>query len=104
MRGRAARHHPRRRIERLRERLVASAGARRPCSPTNCATMRFSCALARSLHAINPLATVARGYAILQDAQGRVVRGIDAVAAGDRLQARLHDGRLDLRWRPKGRA
>ena len=57
--------------------------------------------LARSLHAISPLATVARGYAILQDAQGRVIRGIGAVAPGDRLQARLHDGRIDLRVEAK---
>ena len=53
--------------------------------------------LARSLHAISPLATVARGYSILQRNDGRVVRGIADVATGDRLRARLHDGTLALR-------
>ena len=90
--------HPQRRIARLRERLHALEG--RPRSLLAQRLQREALhlrGLARSLHAISPLATVARGYAILQDAHGRVVRGIDAVAPGDRLQARLHDGRIDLR-------
>jgi exodeoxyribonuclease VII large subunit len=53
--------------------------------------------LARSLEAVSPLATVARGYAILQREDGRIVRGIGDVAAGDRVQARLQDGVLPLR-------
>ena len=90
--------HPRRRIERLRERLLALRGRPQTLLAHQLRHHALQLrGLARSLHAISPLATVARGYAILQDAQGRVVRGIDAVAAGDRLQARLHDGRLDLR-------
>jgi exodeoxyribonuclease VII large subunit len=53
--------------------------------------------LARSLEAVSPLATVARGYAILQKPDGQVVRSRADVAVGDRLQARLHDGMLPLR-------
>jgi exodeoxyribonuclease VII large subunit len=53
--------------------------------------------LARSLHAISPLATVARGYAILQRRDGGIVRSVADVASGDALQARLADGRLDVR-------
>jgi len=53
--------------------------------------------LARSLHAISPLATVARGYAILQRRDGRIVRSVTDSVAGDALQARLADGRLQLR-------
>lgn len=53
-------------------------------------------ALARSLEAVSPLATVARGYAILQHDDGRVVRSIGDAAVGDPLQARLSDGRLRL--------
>lgn len=53
--------------------------------------------LARSLDAVSPLATIARGYAILQDDQGRVVRSVRGTAVGDRLEARLQDGALQLR-------
>ena len=57
--------------------------------------------LARSLHAISPLATVARGYSILQQADGHIVRSIADAASGDALDARLHDGRLRLRVETK---
>ena len=53
--------------------------------------------LARSLSATSPLATVARGYAILQHEDGRVVRAVSDVATGDRLDARVTDGALKLR-------
>jgi len=53
--------------------------------------------LARALDAISPLATVARGYAILERDDGSSVRSIQQVAPGERLSARLSDGRLRLR-------
>ena len=53
--------------------------------------------LARSLDAVSPLATIARGYAILQDQNGRVVRSVDDTRAGERLEARLQDGTLVVR-------
>jgi exodeoxyribonuclease VII large subunit len=53
--------------------------------------------LARSLEAVSPLATVARGYAILQREDGRVVRRVHDVHAGERLDARLADGVLRVR-------
>lgn len=53
--------------------------------------------LARSLEAVSPLATVARGYAILRHGDGRVVRGTGDVIAGDLLSARVADGELRLR-------
>lgn len=53
--------------------------------------------LARSLDAVSPLATIARGYAILQDDSGRVVRSIGDARAGERLEARLQDGTLAVR-------
>ena len=56
--------------------------------------------LARSLEATSPLSTLSRGYAILQHPDGRLVRGIDDARAGDRLQARLHDGTLPVRVEP----
>ncbi|RZA36070.1 MAG: exodeoxyribonuclease VII large subunit [Lysobacteraceae bacterium] len=53
--------------------------------------------LARSLEAISPLATVARGYAIVTDAQGNLVRSVKQVRQGDAVSARLGDGALTLR-------
>jgi exodeoxyribonuclease VII large subunit len=58
--------------------------------------------LARSLEAISPLATIARGYSILQDDAGRIVRSVHAVAPGDRLAARLRDGTLKVRVEEPG--
>jgi exodeoxyribonuclease VII large subunit len=52
--------------------------------------------LARSLSAISPLATVARGYAILQHEDGRVVRAVADVAGGDVVDARVSDGKIKL--------
>ncbi len=53
--------------------------------------------LARSLSAISPLATVARGYSILQREDGRVVRAVEDVASGDRVDARVTNGTLKLK-------
>jgi exodeoxyribonuclease VII large subunit len=52
---------------------------------------------ARTLHAVSPLATLERGYAILFDAEGRVLRSTAAVASGASVKARLADGELQLR-------
>ncbi|MFZ5606973.1 MAG: exodeoxyribonuclease VII large subunit [Pseudomonadota bacterium] len=53
--------------------------------------------LVRSLHAVSPSATIARGFSILQREQGQVVRRIEDVAAGERLHATVTDGLLLLR-------
>lgn len=53
--------------------------------------------LARALQAISPLAVLARGYALLQDEAGRVIRTPADTAAGASVQARLADGTLRLR-------
>ena len=50
-----------------------------------------------ALHAVSPLATLERGYAILFDADGQVLRSARGVAADTRLRARLADGELPLR-------
>lgn len=49
-----------------------------------------------SLLALSPAATLARGYAVLRDRDGRVVRDQAEVDAGDRLEAILHTGRLGV--------
>ena len=49
---------------------------------------------AHRLEALSPLAVLRRGYAIVRDTQGRVVRRADQVAPGDALEVRLARGRL----------
>lgn len=51
--------------------------------------------LARTLHAVSPLATLERGYAILLEAEsGRVVRSVAQASPGQALRARVADGEL----------
>ena len=51
--------------------------------------------LGRTLHSVSPLATLDRGYAIVQDARtGRALLRAGDVAAGDEILARLAEGRL----------
>lgn len=57
-------------------------------------TQRVQSCAAR-LHALSPLATLGRGYSVLQHARtGEVIRGVDDVKVGEELQAKLIDGRL----------
>ncbi len=51
--------------------------------------------LGRALHSVSPLATLDRGYAIVQDAaSGRVLTRSRDVSAGDDVRARLAEGEL----------
>jgi exodeoxyribonuclease VII large subunit len=49
---------------------------------------------ARALHAVSPLATLERGYAIVFDGGGQILRSARGVAVGATLRARLVDGEL----------
>jgi exodeoxyribonuclease VII large subunit len=60
--------------------------------------------LGRALHAVSPLATLERGYAILFEATGQVLRSVQHVAIGTPLRARLADGELALRVSKPGDA
>jgi exodeoxyribonuclease VII large subunit len=44
--------------------------------------------------ALSPLATLRRGYAVLQDERGHVLTSVAGVAAGDPVSARVADGRI----------
>ncbi|MGZ4466751.1 MAG: exodeoxyribonuclease VII large subunit [Nocardioides sp.] len=44
--------------------------------------------------ALSPLATLQRGYAVLQDADGHVVTSVDGVAVGAPVSVRVADGRI----------
>ncbi|MFL6593772.1 MAG: exodeoxyribonuclease VII large subunit [Luteimonas sp.] len=97
--------HPQRRLARLRERLVAIAPRPQAATARRLAreAMRLR-GLARTLHSVSPLATVARGYAILQQPDGRVVRSVLDASPGDRLDARLSDGSLSVQVQPTAAA
>lgn len=91
-------NHPQRRIAALRERLSALAQRPRAAVERRLAHRGLHLrGLARSLEAVSPLATVARGYAILQREDGHVVRSVLDAAPGDRLSARVQDGRLRVK-------
>ena len=52
---------------------------------------RISAAAGR-LHALSPLATLARGYAIAQDQSGRTLGGISEFVPGQEFDLRVRDG------------
>lgn len=51
------------------------------------------------LHALSPVATLDRGYAVLRTGDGTVVRASEDVSAGDAVTARLAQGALELEVR-----
>ncbi|HEX7326326.1 MAG TPA: exodeoxyribonuclease VII large subunit [Rhodanobacteraceae bacterium] len=53
--------------------------------------------LARALNAVSPLDVLKRGYAILRDDSGTVLRSVHNAQPGARLRAQLADGELPLR-------
>jgi exodeoxyribonuclease VII large subunit len=52
---------------------------------------------ARALQAVSPLATLERGYAIVFDSEGRVLRAAKDAPPGAPLRARLAEGELSLK-------
>ncbi|EMI17121.1 Exonuclease VII, large subunit [Rhodopirellula maiorica SM1] len=50
--------------------------------------------LAASLSALSPVAVLSRGYSVTMDADGKAVADASSLSAGDRLETRLHKGRV----------
>lgn len=50
--------------------------------------------LAGRLHALSPLAVLERGYSITFDEQGKILKEASSVKPGDKIQTKLHRGRL----------
>ncbi|HEY9111796.1 MAG TPA: exodeoxyribonuclease VII large subunit, partial [Rhodanobacteraceae bacterium] len=90
--------HPRARLQQLAERSMelhrrlAAAWERRDES-----RRQRLIELARALNAVSPLDVLKRGYAILFDESGNVLRSAQAAVPGARVRARLADGELPLR-------
>ncbi|PZP59834.1 MAG: exodeoxyribonuclease VII large subunit [Pseudoxanthomonas spadix] len=94
-------HSPQRRLAALAERLAALQT--RPQAAIGRQLQREAlrlAGLARSLEAISPLATVARGYALVSREDGTLVRRATQVTVGERLEARLADGTLSVQVLP----
>jgi exodeoxyribonuclease VII large subunit len=53
--------------------------------------------IAGRLNALSPLATMARGYAVLTDAAGAPVTSVERLAPGEAFVARVQDGQIDAR-------
>ena len=51
-------------------------------------------AAAGKLHTVSPLATLERGYAIVQQPDGTVIRNANELQPGDSIETRLHHGRI----------
>jgi exodeoxyribonuclease VII large subunit len=77
------------RIERCQERMAARWRAERDARRGRVAR------LAGVLDSLSPLGVLARGYALVWDAQGRrLLRSADDVRVGDDVRVRLHQGSL----------
>lgn len=97
--ARLLRQHPRERLQRLRLALGAREQQLRHALRSALESRRSQLAqLARTLHAVSPLAVLGRGYALLQDeASTHIVRSPADTAPGRRLRARLAEGELSVR-------
>ena len=58
-------------------------------------------ALDARLHSLSPLAVLERGYALVMDAAGGVVRSTEQISAGDQVTTRLADGAFTSRVESK---
>jgi exodeoxyribonuclease VII large subunit len=92
---RLARAHPGARLRQHAQRLDELESRLRLASRAGLAVARGRFDLAaRTLHAVSPLATLARGYAIVADGRGHVLMDAGALAAGDTVETRLARGRF----------
>ena len=91
------RQHPQHRLEQLRDHV-----SRLQARSTNSLTQRLRLlnsslgGLARTLDALSPLHTVARGYSILTDTEGHALTRTTDLHTGQRVRARMQDGEASL--------
>jgi len=92
------RHDPRQQLARARERLQACRTQldRSQDRQLHALGTRLG-ALDARLHSLSPLAVLDRGYALVLDAEGGLIRSAAQIAAGDELVTRLADGSFHSR-------
>jgi exodeoxyribonuclease VII large subunit len=92
------RHDPRQQLAQARERLQACRTHlfRSQEHQLHAHRARLS-ALDARLHSLSPLAVLERGYALVLNAEGGVIRSIAQVTPGDKLVTRLADGSITSR-------
>jgi exodeoxyribonuclease VII large subunit len=78
----------------LRRRLATASATRHAAQSASLSALRAQ------LEAVAPERTLARGYSITLDAQGRPIRDAAAVAPGSEIRTRLERG--ELRSRTEG--
>lgn len=89
------RHDPRQQLAQARERLQACRTRLDRSQEHQLHTHRASLsALNARLHSLSPLAVLERGYALVLNAEGSVIRSTAQVAVGDQLVTRLADGAI----------
>jgi exodeoxyribonuclease VII large subunit len=92
------RHDPRQALAQTRERLMASRNhLYRSVEQLLHAHVKTLNALHARLHSLSPLAVLDRGYALVLNAQGEVVRSTAQLIVGDPLVTRLADGSFTSR-------
>ncbi|SDS72078.1 Exodeoxyribonuclease VII large subunit [Halopseudomonas litoralis] len=98
LQGRLQHQHPGRRLQVLGERLeqLQQRLPRVMRQQLQQHRQRLTNAM-QTLHLVSPLATLGRGYSILLDNHGMAIRKQGDTRPGQRLQARLSEGRLTLR-------
>jgi exodeoxyribonuclease VII large subunit len=94
-RARLERYSPAWRLRSERQRLDHLLGRDRQAVKHLISMHRANCRTAQErLNALNPLAVLSRGYAIVQRQDGKVVTKTTQVQLGDNLSVRLADGKL----------
>jgi len=91
-------HDPRQHLNKTRQRL-SGCHSHLEQAMVYClheATSRHS-SLDAQLHALSPLAVLQRGYALVVDGNGNLVRAADQLALGDRVTTRLNHGNFTSR-------
>jgi exodeoxyribonuclease VII large subunit len=97
------RQDPRRLLGQIRERFAAARARleRIPERVLHIASMQLEAIEAR-LHALSPFEVLHRGYALVQDASGAIVRSSAQLTVGDLLTTRLSDGAFASRVETRG--
>jgi len=86
-------HEPRQMLARARERLsVSQTRIERSAERTIRRSSAHVAALNARLRSLSPLAVLERGYALVKNENGAVIRSVAQVSSSDRVRTRLSDG------------